>query len=306
MRIGIVGAGAMGGLFGARLLVAGHSVSFIEVSHDTIHTIRNHGLQLHSTDENVCLWPEIGVADHFERPFELMIVFTKGFHTARAIADVRHLVDLQTWVVSVQNGLGNAELISKVVGADRIIVGMTDFPADLKSAGIVHSHGQGHIRLWSYTGKTLPGVSDVAEIFDQAGLHCVADPDVQIAIWEKLAFNVALNSICSVASLSVGELGAAPGGPALVSSVVEEVVAVAESCGVSVSLPRIMATINHAFANHVSHKPSMLQDLEAGRKTENSFIAGAVVNLGNAKGISVPVTHSLFTLVNIREQQLAR
>lgn len=300
MRIGIIGAGAMGGLFGGRLAAAGHAVSFIEVSPQTIDAIRENGLHILSDEASSTVWPQIGVAAHFEEPFELVLVFTKGFHTQVAMDNVRHLITPTTWVLSVQNGLGNAELIAQVVSAERIIVGMTDFPAQLRSPGTIYSQGHGHVKIWSYTGAPRNEIAAIAKAFDDAGLNCTADANVQVAIWEKLAFNTVLNSICSVCGLTVGQVGRSDGGPALASTLVAEAVAVAAANGVVVSKAGIIAAIEHAFLNHSTHKPSMLQDIEAGRQTENEFIAGAIVKLGREQQVPTPVTYSLYTLVDMK------
>ncbi|WAH55351.1 2-dehydropantoate 2-reductase [Pseudomonas silvicola] len=303
MRIGVIGAGAMGGLFGTRLATAGHDVAFIEVSRPAIDAIRTHGLQLLIGDEDVRIWPEIGEASDFTDPFELLMIFTKGFHTAQAIEDVRHLLTPATWVLSVQNGLGNAELIAGVVKPERIIVGTTDFPSQLLAPGCVSSHGRGCVRIWSHTGEAVERVMTIAAAFDDAGLTCTAEPQVQVSIWEKLAFNAALNSICSVTGLTVGKLGQSPSGKRTVAAVVGEAVSVAQAMGVNASKARITAAIDNAFAHHTSHKPSMLQDIEAGRRTENDFIAGAVVRMGLANQVPVPVTQTLHALVQMKDQR---
>lgn len=302
MRIGIIGAGAMGGLFGARLSLGGHTVVFIEVSKPIIDAIRSEGLHLIDDQSSQCVWPDIGEASAFRDPFDLLIVFTKGFHTKKAVSDARHLVSESTWVLSVQNGLGNAELISEVISPSRIIVGMTDFPAQLRAPGKIYSQGHGHVKIWSHTGEKVDQVRKISEAFDNAGLACTADPDVQVSIWEKLAFNAALNSICAVSGLTVGGVAVADGGVDLAKAVVEEAASVAKAYGVKVSASQVLDALNHAFSHHVTHKPSMLQDIEAGRQTENDFIAGAIVRIGHAKEVPVPVTTSLYTLVGMKER----
>ena len=172
MKIAIVGAGAMGGLFGARLALAGQDVSFVEASDHAIEIISRQGLRLETPDVQASVQVPIGRATQFSGHVDLLVIFTKGFHTAAAIDSVRHLVGPDSWALSVQNGLGNAELIAEVVPAERVIVGMTNFPADLVAPGVVHSHGEGYVNLWSYSGEDSPVVREVAAVFSQAGLAC--------------------------------------------------------------------------------------------------------------------------------------
>ncbi|HGY1871250.1 TPA: ketopantoate reductase family protein [Klebsiella variicola] len=301
MKIAIVGAGAMGGLFGARLALAGQDVSFVEASETTIEVISRQGLRLETPDVQESVRVPISRAHQVTGHFDLLVIFTKGFHTAAAIESVLHLVGPQTWALSVQNGLGNAELIARVVPAERIIVGMTNLPADLVAPGVVHSHGEGHINIWAGNGKDSPTVHEIAANFSQAGLPCEADPQVQVSIWEKVAFNAALNSVCAVTRRTVGAIGHAEEGRQVTSRIVSETVAVAQAAGVDADQRRVIAAVDYAFRHHQQHKPSMLQDVEAGRKTEIDFINGAVVERGKRLGVATPVLEMLFSLVKLSE-----
>lgn len=299
MKIAIVGAGAMGGLFGARLALAGQAVSFVEASEQAIEVIARQGLRLETPDVQATVQVPIGRATELSGHFDVLVIFTKGFHTAAAIESVRHLVGPDTWALSVQNGLGNAEIIAGVVPAERVIVGMTNLPADLVAPGVVHSHGEGHINLWAGNGEDQPRVHEVAAVFSQAGLPCEADPQVQVAIWEKVAFNAALNSVCAVTRQTVGAVGASEQGRQLLNSILDETVAVAQAAGIAVDRQRVGASVDYALRNHQQHKPSMLQDLEAGRKTEIDFINGAVVAHGKRLGVATPVLQALYNLVKV-------
>lgn len=303
MKIAIVGAGAMGGLFGARLAFAGQEVSFVEVSPHAIEVISRQGLRLETPDVQTTVRIPIARAAEFSGFFDLLVIFTKGFHTAAAIDSVRHLVGPDTWALSVQNGLGNADLIAGVVPAERVIVGMTNLPADLVAPGVVHSQGEGHINLWSFNGEDACRVHEVAAVFSQAGLPCTADPQVQIAIWEKVAFNAALNSVCAVTRQTVGAVGGSAYGRQVLGNLVEETLAVALAAGIAVDRRRVEAAVEYALANHHQHKPSMLQDLEAGRKTEIDFINGAVLAHGKRVGVPTPVLQALYDLIKVSESQ---
>ncbi|WP_028634625.1 ketopantoate reductase family protein [Pseudomonas parafulva] len=301
MKIAIVGAGAMGGLFGARLALAGQAVSLVEASDHAIEVITRQGLRLETPDVQTTVHIPISRAAQLSGHFDLLVIFTKGFHTAAAIDSVRHLVCPDTWALSVQNGLGNAEIIAGVVPAERVIVGMTNLPADLVAPGVVHSHGEGHINLWAGSGKDAQRVHEVAAVFSQAGLPCEADPQVQVAIWEKVAFNAALNSVCAVTRQTVGAVGSTDQGRQVLGDILDETVAVAKAAGIAVDGQRVRASVDYAVRNHQQHKPSMLQDLEAGRKTEIDFINGAVVAHGKRVSVATPVLQALYNLVKASE-----
>ncbi|RAU33329.1 2-dehydropantoate 2-reductase [Pseudomonas sp. RIT411] len=303
MKIAIVGAGAMGGLFGARLALAGQEVSFVEASAQAIEVISRQGLRLETPEVQTTVQVPIARAAQFSGSFDLLVIFTKGFHTAAAIDSVRHLVGPDTWALSVQNGLGNADIIASVVPAERVIVGMTNLPADLVAPGVIHSQGEGHINLWSFNGEDASRVHEVATVFSQAGLPCTADSQVQVAIWEKVAFNAALNSVCAVTRQTVGAVGRSAYGRQVLGNLVEETLAVARAAGIAVDRRRVEAAVDYALANHQQHKPSMLQDLEAGRKTEIDFINGAVVAQGKRLEVPTLVLQALYNLVKVSEGQ---
>lgn len=301
MKIAIVGAGAMGGLFAVRLAVGGQDVSLVEVCQRTVEAIQHQGLRLVTPASSERVKLPIASAGAYSGTFDLLIILTKGFHTEVAIESVRHLVGPTTWVLSVQNGLGNAQLIAKVVPADHILVGMTNLPADLLEPGVIHSHGDGHVAIWSWDGRQNPAVLEIARVFQASGLPCQADPHVQIAIWEKVAFNAALNGVCAITRQAVGCIGHCEDGRLLADSIIDETLQVAGAMGIAVHKDRVRQAVAYAFEHQARHKPSMLQDVESGRKTEIDFIQGAVVDLGRQKGVDTPVLQCLHRLVKLIE-----
>lgn len=306
INIAILGAGAMGSLFGGRLAEAGHAVTLLDINDAHLDAIRRSGLRLQTdeADRRVhgmrALRPE--QADAIP---DLLIVFTKSMHTGAAMAGVRHLLGPDTIVLTLQNGLGSVDAISEFVPAQRLLIGVTTWPADLAGPGHVHSHGEGVVRMMSADGVDRPAVAGTVTALERAGLHCRADADVWAAIWEKVAFNAALNPLCAVTGNTVDQLGNIPDGPALAFSVVAEVLAVARSHGVAVDADKVGASVLHAIGHHIGHKPSMLQDILAARRTEIDAINGAVVAAARRHGVPVPCTESLLQLVRLIEARAA-
>jgi 2-dehydropantoate 2-reductase len=306
VKIAVVGAGAMGSLFGGLLAENGHAVTLIDVNAAHLEAIQSHGLRLH-TDQGhhhirtlrACLPSQ---AD--ESP-DLLLVFTKTMHTASALAGVAHLIGPDTHVLSLQNGLGNVDVIQRQVARDRILIGVTTWPADLAGPGHVHSHGQGAVRLMSADGQMRPMLSEVVHALQGAGLACTADGAVWTSIWEKVAFNAALNSICAVSNCTVDQLGVIDDGRDLAFAVVEEVLVVAQAQGIAVDRDACVARVADAISRHVGHKPSMLQDILAGRKTEIEAINGAVVAAAADLGIPVPCTRTLLQIVRLVQERQA-
>ncbi|OLL32432.1 2-dehydropantoate 2-reductase [Burkholderia sp. SRS-W-2-2016] len=300
MEIAILGAGAMGSLFGGLLAEAGHRVTLVDIDDAHLDAIRREGLRL-TTDAGSRMVgslegcrPEQATAAP-----ELLIVFTKTMHTDAALASARALLGEHTAVLSLQNGLGNVERIARHVPRERVMAGMTTWPADKPGAGEVSSHGAGEIRLMSADGELHAHVQRTVDALNSAGLNSVADPNVWSAIWEKVAFNAALNSLCAMTQCTVGELTNLPEGEALALKIVAEVATVASANGIAFDQAHVIDNVRFALANHRAHRPSMLQDVLAGRKTEIDAINGAVVAAAHAKGVAVPTTECLLQLVRL-------
>jgi 2-dehydropantoate 2-reductase len=303
MTIAIVGAGALGSFVGACLARADQPVVLIDVDADRIGRINADGLRL-ETDAGAFQVPiRAALASHLSEPFDTLIVLTKGLHTGAAIQDCRHLIGGDTYLVTFQNGLGNAEILKERTGTDRILFGMTSWAADLKGPSHVSTIGSGVLRLWRADGTDNPQTHALAAILDHAGLNCTADPNVEAAIWEKVAFNCAMNSIAAVTRRSVGEIGDDADGAALAREIVGEVLGVASAKGLAIDRERVLALLAQAFREHRTHLPSMLQDVLAGRPTEIDFINGAVVAEAERVGVSVPATKVLLRLVHMQERR---
>lgn len=300
MKIAVLGAGAMGCLYGGSLAKAGNEVVFIDVVPKQIDAINGNGIRLTRDGETSVICAAAKRAEEVEGMFDLLILFTKTIHSRAALASVRHLLTDRTLVLSLQNGLGNEEMISEFVPRDRILIGMTGYPADLKGPGEVESNGSSFTKLMNADGKRTKDAEAVARAITEAGLNCSVDEDVYKAIWEKALFNAAVNPICAVTRFTVGEVRDF-GGEELAFAVVREGAAVAKAKGIGVDEEAVKGMLRHAFTGHHDHRPSMLHDVLLGRKTEVEFINGAIVRYAKELGMGAPVNETLFRLVRMIE-----
>jgi len=300
MKIAVIGAGAMGSLFGGKLALAGHDVALVDVNEAHIDAINRDGLTL-DTDAGVQVVPAVkaGRASAFAGPADLLLVFTKGYHTAAALHDASHLAGPDSWALTLQNGLGTGERIARALPGLQIAIGMTDVPADLQAPGVVGSHGAGHVRFWTLSGEPHPQLSVIAQALSDAGFDGRADPDTPRAIWEKVIFNTVMNPVAALTRCTVGAMAAHPDGRPLAESILAEAFAVARACRIGVDEGHVRAIIDHAYREHGPHQPSMLQDVLAGRATEIDSIAGELVLHGAAHGVATPVLETLTRLVRM-------
>jgi 2-dehydropantoate 2-reductase len=302
MRITILGAGAMGSLFGGLLAEHGHDVELLDVNPNHIEQVRNHGLTLETEGKGTrVIRLPISRPEAVVRRPDWLILFTKTMHTQGAMEAVRHVLHDQVMVLSLQNGLGNAERVARFLPMSRIAVGVTTVPADMTGPGHVHSHGAGHNRMMMADARPSEALQALADALTQAGLPSTLDASVQAAIWQKAAFNAALNTVCAVTCATVGQVGRLPQARELAHAIATEVLAVANANGLEVDARGLHDTLDHALDHHLQHKPSMLQDLLAGRPTEVDAINGEVLRVARGLGIDAPRTQALDALTRLRQ-----
>lgn len=299
-HVTIVGAGAMGCLFAARLARSGADVTLIDVDAARLAVLNRDGIELNDDAGSHTIAVRAVTADAASGAADLILLLTKGMHSAAAIRSVAHLRGPGTVVLTLQNGLGNAEAIAEVFPEAAILIGMTDFPADFTPPNHVASHGHGHIHIGGFVATANAHAAAVAALLNHAGLNCAVDPHILVPVWEKVAFNAALNPLSTITGLPVGGLNTVEG-RRIAAAVIGEVVATASAHGVLLDRARIDAKVDWALANHAAHQPSMLQDRLAGRPTEIETINGAVVRAAQAKGVPTQAIAMLADLVRMGE-----
>ena len=297
-KIVIVGAGAMGCFLAARLAGGGLNVTVVDVDQARLDVIAQGGITLNDDHGTTTAQVRACIAAEVEGQVDLVLLMTKGMYSAAAIRSVAHLAQHNPLVLTLQNGLGNVEAIAEVFHADHILWGVTDFPADLEGPALVASHGAGHVWLGGMNERAHGHAAALAEALNKGALNTAVDPEARVAVWEKVAFNAALNALSTITGLPVGGLDC-PEGRRIATTVAEETIATAIALGVPIDPVRVFTKIDFALANHRTHKPSMLQDRLAGRRTEIESINGAIVRMAEQAGVPTPTTRVLADLVRM-------
>ena len=304
MKVGILGSGAMGCLFGAAFHRAGCEVTLIDVNAAHVDAINHGGLELDTRAGTEHLPIPACLPSDAKGPFDLVVVFTKTFHTEKALAGIGHAIGGNTHLLSLQNGLGNDAKLAGVVSDERVMVGASMMPSDLVGPGKVRSHGDGYSKLYPAFGGDPAFAAEVADALTRGGLETKLDPDIHSVIWSKAIFNAAMNPMCALTLRTPGFLGASEEARATIRAVVEEGVAAAHANGVAVDAQPIHDLTQVSMTDHADHEASMLQDVKAGRPTEIDAINGAIVRAAKAKGVAAPVTETLWHLVTLEDAKL--
>ena len=306
MKVLILGAGAMGCLYGAALHRAGCEVVFVDVNQPHIGAINARGLELETRAGVEHLPIPARRPEEISEPVDLVVVFTKTFHTEAALAGIAQAIGPQTWLLSLQNGLGNDRRLAAHAAEERVLVGASSLPSDLVGLGRVRSHGEGGSKLFPAFGGDPAFARQVCELLSQGGLAAELEPNIHVAIWSKAIFNATMNPLCALTRRTPGFLGANPESRAMITAAIDEGVAVANACGIAVAAQPIHDLTEVSMTDHANHEASMLQDVKAGRRTEVDAINGAIVEAGRAAGVAAPVLETLWRLVKLEEAKLAQ
>jgi len=302
VKITVAGAGAMGCRFGGALFAAGHDVLLLDGWREHVDAINGAGLRIDDTGGSRVL-PVRARLFPAAAPADLLIVFAKATQTATVAAAAAAAIGPDTLVLTLQNGLGNIEVLRSYVPAGRLLAGTTTLGTELLGPGHIRALGSGETVL----GALGPGLSTHAErtglALSAAGLPAEVATDVLAVIWAKVAFNCVMNSLCAIASIPVSALGLYEEFDALAGSILAEVAAVAAAEGVTVDLAAALALMRAQFDPAASgdHLASTLQDLMNGRRTEIAHLNGAIADRAHAHGIPAPANALITRLVRLLE-----
>src|SRR5690606_12609230 len=188
MKVIVLGAGAMGCLYGAALHRAGEDVILVDVNREHLDAINTHGLELETRAGVEHLPIRARMPDEVTDPADLVLVFTKTFHTGAALAGIAGAIGPQTWLLSLQNGLGNDARLAAHADASRVLVGTSSLPSGLIGPGRVRSHGEGGTRLYPAFGADPGFAQALCAQLSAGGRPATAEPAIHGAIWSKAIF----------------------------------------------------------------------------------------------------------------------
>jgi 2-dehydropantoate 2-reductase len=302
MKIAVIGAGAMGSLFGAMLAGADNEIWLYDVWQEHVETINREGLSIEREGQtrlvrlNATADPDqIGQA-------ELAIIFVKSTQTRTATQTAQQIAGSDGSVMTLQNGMGNADIIAEVIEPDRILAGTTSHGATMLGAGHIRHAGIGAttIGTWSASeqGRQLAG--RFAEFFSRAGIETEAVDEVRSVVWNKLLINIGINAITALSGIKNGQILDLEITRELSRIAVEEAMAVARARDIAIKEDAIDIVYKVAEATAVN-RSSMGQDVDNGRQTEIAAINGFIVAEAKKLGIEAPVNFALTALVKTLE-----
>jgi 2-dehydropantoate 2-reductase len=300
-RVVVVGAGAMGGLFGGLLAEGGLPVTLVDASPEHVATIQAHGIRIVGVGGDRAI-PVTATTDAATvRAADIVLFQCKAFANPDAARAAKHLFGSGAVAISFQNGLGNEEALAEVLGAANVLGGLTAQAGLVEAPGVVRNFGD----LPTYIGELGGGLSAraqaIAASFTRHGLPTSASADIKRDKWKKLLGNVALGAISAVTDQRSFEIMGVPELRDTVFRLVDEAAAVANAAGVALDTTEarevLMKLVDTAGGGTGTSKSSMREDIIRRRRTEIDTIHGAVARLARQHGVATPTLDTMIALV---------
>ena len=300
MRIVVIGAGALGASLGARMAASGHAVTLVDRWPEHVAAIAERGLKALGVPSPVEIRLPAALPDAAPEGQDLALIAVDANGTAEAAAIAARALAPEGCALTLQNGIGNVETLGGVLGHGRVVGGATMCSFRTVGPGVVEQTNLSSTVIGELDGQCGARVAGLAGLLAEAGYPTRITADIMGVIWEKLVVNVAINPICGVTGLRMGELARLPATDRYQDLLLDEAFAVARAKGLSLPERELRERVKaHCWDKY--SQPSMLQHLEAGRRTEIASLNGALVREALALGVPVPFNQAIAWLVEGRE-----
>jgi 2-dehydropantoate 2-reductase len=298
MKILVMGAGAVGAYFGARLRAAGEDVVLCARG-EHLRVIRERGLDIVSIRGNLKI--EVSATDTPRdfAPYDLILFCVKAYDTDAAARAIEGCLKPGGAILTIQNGVENEANLAAIFGRDAVMGGNARVGVEILAPGKIAHLSTGQIDFGELDGRESERAKAIAAVFQRAGILGQISADIMTLRWDKLVWNGALNTVATLSRRRVGEILDDPESMKLLRTLMKEIVDVARAEGAQISDARIDAYIAHSQKNLRALKTSTQQDLEHGKALEYEALSGAVVRAARRHGISAPANETVYALLRL-------
>ena len=280
-------------LFAARLAAAGVEVTLLGSWPAALVALGQNGVCLVSEEACQQLYPVRATDDPAQCiGSRAALVLVKSWQTGRAARQLAACLAPEGLALTLQNGMGNREILAKALGPERVALGVTTLGANLLGPGKVRPAGDGDISLQEH-----PRIEPLAELLRRTGFAVKTAVNPDALLWGKLVINAAINPLTALLGIPNGELLERPSARGLMAALACEAAAVAEAQGLSLPYPDPVAVVEAVALRTATNRSSMLQDIQRGAPTEIEAICGAIAKAGDEMGVPTPVNRTVGQLV---------
>jgi 2-dehydropantoate 2-reductase len=298
-KVAILGAGAMGGAYATRFLQASGFSTSVLARGDRYERLQREGWVVNGTPFSI---PVVD-PDRVTEPADLIIVALKHHHLPGAVHDLENLVGHDTTILSVMNGLDSEETLGSIYGMDKVLYAIAVGIDAVRQGNRITFTKPGKIYFGEASNTAIsPRVRRVQAFLDRAGIAHETPPDMIRMLWWKFMINVGVNQASAVMQAPYGVFQSSPEARALMETLMREVLALARAEGVNLVEQDVEDWYGFLSTLSPQGKTSMLQDIEADRKTEVEMFGGKVLELGQLHGIPTPVNETVLRIIQVLER----
>ena len=300
MKIAVIGAGAMGSIYGGRLSL--HNEVFLTARRESlVQTIQEDGLKLVEDGEEHTYHPQAVMSADAIGTADLVIVFVKALQTEAALTEWGSIIGPDTYVLTLQNGAGHEAILKKFVRPSRIIIGTTEDNGTVLSPGVIRHGGTGRTNVGIPAGDSEAFLPKLKEAFDSCGFQTIICEKIHQLIWNKLFTNATLSTTTALLQVPMGYVGENPNAWHMVCSLLHEAITVARALGLEGDEKLLQEKIRQTALASPQAITSICADIKAGRKTEVDTISGAVCAAARQLKIPVPCQEFAVQMIHALE-----
>jgi len=301
MRYAMIGTGAMGGAVGTLLARAGEDVTFVDTDREVVLHASQNGFLLEGAAGQHRVSVRISAEPQGEGWADVAVVLTTTNDTAEAALTAKRIIKPDGFALTLQNGIGNVEVLEEALGKGRVAAGSTRSSAQRLAPGESELTKLDPTRIGEVDGTISPRIQALADVMDRAGFETSATENVMGVLWSKLIHNSAINPICASTGLVQSETAKIPELEALRTMIVEEGLIIAQAEGITLEYPDPLPALRlHVAAKNT--RPSMLQHIDARRRTEIDAINGALVRIAGRHGLQATANAAMVAVIKGMER----
>jgi len=301
MRIAIIGPGAIGCYLAAVLTKGRHEVWLLDKNRQRQAILEKQGVTVEDSGNSWTVAVNVTVEPKDIKAVDLVIVGVKSYDTKEAISRAAELIGENTTVLTLQNGIGNIEIISEVVGQDKVIGGVTNLGVTLLEWGKVRLAGKGETIIGRSDGRIPVQMRALREAFNSLGLNMRISRDINSILWSKLIINVGINALTAITRLANGRILEFDGSRRILQELVREATRIAKRKRIKLIYDDPVAKVEAVCEATSGNISSMLQDILRRKRTEIDFINGVIVRQGQELNIPTPFNAAVVDLVKTIE-----
>lgn len=302
MKITVIGAGAMGSVYGGHLSKK-HQVYLVDTNPDIVTQINREGLKIDEDGVTNTYHPTAVAGTEGLGEMDLVILFVKSIYSRAALAGNQGVIGEKTRLLTLQNGAGHEDILKEFVPEDRVIIGTTEDNGAVLAPGHVRRGGVGNTNVGMLTEDREEFLPQLKEAFDSCGFQVKIHENIQYLIWDKLFTNVSLSAVTGILQVDMGFIAENEYAWKLTKTLIHEAIAVAGALGLSFDEEAVTERVRQTAIGNPAVCTSIRADLRDGRRTEVNTISGSVVTAAGRCGVSVPSHEFVVNMVHAMEMK---